>query len=81
MKKRISIYICVMMLAFSFAGCTSERKETGDRITADQIHWRICGIRMLLSQCRKIRYYEKGVVVEYGQAALDRVYRNRKSRR
>ena len=72
MKKRISIYICVMMLAFSFAGCTSEQSE---------IHWRICGIRMLLSQCRKIRYYEKGVVVEYGQAALDRVYRNRKSRR
>ncbi len=75
MKKRISIYICVMMLAFSFAGIhTSEQSEKKPEIdAANQIHWRICGIRMLLSQCRKIRYYEKGVVVEYGQAALDRV--------
>ena len=83
MKKRIGIYICVMMLAFSFAGCTSEQSEKKPEIELQQIeiHWRICGIRMLLSQCRKIRYYEKGVVVEYGQAALDRVYRNRKSRR
>ena len=81
MKKRISIYLCVMMLAFSFAGCTSEQKETGDRIAADQIHGRICCVRMLLSQCCKIRHHEKGIVVEYGQAAMDRVYRNRKSRR
>ncbi len=40
MKKRISIYLCVMMLAFSLCGCTLSRakKETGDRIAADQIH-------------------------------------------
>ena len=37
MKKRISIYICVMMLAFSFAGCTSEQSEKKPEIELQQI--------------------------------------------
>ena len=37
MKKRISIYLCVMMLAFSFAGCTSEQSEKKPEIELQQI--------------------------------------------
>ena len=37
MKKRISIYLCVMMLAFSFAGCTSKQSEKKPEIELQQI--------------------------------------------
>ena len=83
MKKRISIYICVMMLAFSFAGCTSEQSEKKPEIELQQIKsiGEFAVLECYYHNVAKSDTMKKGVVVEYGQAALDRVYRNRKSRR